>query len=43
MGIFTIPLQAAGAQVEEIHVEFEAILQYGCQYISLSTMDYQAV
>lgn len=40
---FTIPLQMAGAQVEEIHGEFEAILQYACQYISLSTMDYQAV
>ena len=40
---FTIPLQGAGAEVEEIHAEFEAVLQYTCQYISVSTLSYQAV
>ena len=40
---FTLPLQAAGVQLEEIHAEFYAVLQYACQYISLSILDYQAV
>ena len=40
---FTIPLQGAGAEIGEIHAEFEAILQYACQYISVSTLRYQAV
>ena len=40
---FTIPLQGAGAEIEEIHAEFEVMLQYACQYISVSTLSYQAV
>ncbi len=40
---FSTPLQAAGAQVEEIHAEFDGMLQYATQYISLSTLDYRAV
>ena len=40
---FTIPLQTAGALVDEIHAEFDAVLQYAIQYISLFTMDYRAV
>ena len=40
---FAIPLQSADADVEEMHAEFEAILQYVCQYVSLSTLSYQAV
>ena len=40
---FTIPLQNADALVDEILAEFDAVLQYATQYISLSTMDYRAV
>lgn len=40
---FTIPLQGAGADLEEIHAEFDAMSQYACQYISLSTLSYQGV
>ena len=40
---FTILLQNAGADVEEIHAEFDAMLQYACQYISLSILSYQGV
>lgn len=29
--------------MEEIHAEFDAILQYACPYISLSTLSYQSV
>ncbi len=40
---FRTPLEAAGAQIDEIHAEYEGILQYAIQYISLSTLDYRAV
>ena len=40
---FRTPLEAAGAQIDEIHTEFEGMLQYAVQYISLSTLDYRAV
>ena len=40
---FTIPLQSASADIEGIHAEFGAMLQYACQYISVSILSYQAV
>ena len=40
---FTIPLQGAGADIAEIHAEFDAMVQYACQYISLSTLSYVGV
>ena len=40
---FLIPLRKANICTEEIHSEFESALQYACQFISLSTMDYRAV
>ena len=30
---FTVPLQGAGAQVGEIHFEFDAIMQYAIEYV----------
>ena len=40
---FLIPLRKANVCTEEIHGEFESALQYACQYISLSTIEYHAV
>ena len=40
---FSIPLESAGADIGEIHSEFEAVMQYATMYISLSTFDYRAV
>ena len=40
---FSIPLRKANVCTEEIHAEFESVLQYACQYISLSTTEYRAV
>ena len=40
---FSVPLKKANVCTEEIHGEFESALQYACQYISLSTMEYRAV
>lgn len=40
---FSFPLLNANARVEAIHSEFEIILEYACQYISLFTQEYQAV
>ena len=40
---FSIPLVKANVCLETIHSEFEGILDYGCQYISLSTLEYRAV
>ena len=40
---FKIPLQAANVVVEEIHAEFDVLIQHATQYISLSTMNYHAV
>ena len=40
---FSYPLTNAGICIEKIHSEFESMLQYGCQYIALSTLEYRAV
>ena len=40
---FIIPLQVADAVVEEIHAEFDVLVQHASQYISLSTMNSHAV
>ena len=40
---FAIPLQGALADSSKIREEFESILQYAVQFISLPTMDYRAV
>jgi len=40
---FLIPVRKANVCTEEIHGKFESALQYACQYISLSTMEYCAV
>ena len=40
---FTVPLQAASANIGEIAGEFEALVHYTIQFISLSTLDYRAV
>ena len=37
---FLIPLQAAGTQIEEVHSEFQDVLEYSIQYISLSILPY---
>ncbi len=40
---FRIPLDKARAEVSEIPSEFEVIVSYATQFISLSIMDYQSV
>ena len=40
---FSIPLQRAGAVLEEIRSEFDGIMQYASQFISLSVLVYHAV
>ena len=40
---FSIPLQGAQVDVSKIKEEFESLLQYAVQFISLATMDYHAV
>ena len=40
---FSFPLLKANAEAEAIRNEFESILEYACQYISLSTFEYRAV
>ena len=40
---FSYPLTRAGICIDSIHSEFESMLQYGCQYIALSTLEYRAV
>ena len=40
---FTVPLQSASANTEEIVGEFVAVMQYAIQFISLSILDYRAV
>lgn len=39
---FSTPLQGAGVQLEEIHAEFESMLEYSTRYLSLSTLPYRA-
>jgi hypothetical protein len=40
---FKIPLEGAAAETSEIRGEFEAMVSYATQFISLSTMEYQSV
>jgi len=40
---FKIPLEGAGADTEEIYKEFEEIMEYAVNFISLSTLDYSSV
>ena len=40
---FRIPLEGAAAEVSEIRGEFEAVVSYATQFISLSTVEYQSV
>ena len=40
---FKVPLEGADAELDEIRREFEAMLSYASQFISLSTLDYQSV
>ncbi len=40
---FAVPLEASGVTVQEIHSEFEEILNYAVQYISLATLEYRVV
>ena len=40
---FLLPLAKVGACLEDIYSKFESILQYGCQYISLSVLEYRTV
>ena len=40
---FQIPLEGAGVNTSEIRSEFEALIGYAFQFMSLSTMDYQSI
>ena len=40
---YKVPLKGAGAEVGEICIEFEVMMAYAVQFISLSTLDYQGV
>ncbi|CAB3993296.1 zinc finger 862-like [Paramuricea clavata] len=40
---YKVPLEGAGAEVDQVRVEFEAMMAYAVQFISLSTLDYQSV
>ena len=40
---FRAPLESANAEVDVIRQEFEGMLSYASQFISLATMDYQSV
>jgi hypothetical protein len=40
---FKIPLESVGVDTTEIRSEFEALIGYAAQFMSLSTMDYQSV
>ena len=40
---FRFPLEGAAAEVSEIRGEFETMVEYATQFISLSTMEYQSV
>ena len=40
---YKVPLEGAGAEIDEICIEFEAMVTYAVQFISLSTLDYQSV
>lgn len=40
---FTIPLQGSGIDCTRIHEEFELMMQYAVDFISLSTLEYRCV
>ena len=40
---FAVPLESANVDVGEIKDEFEAMISYAAQFMSLSTMDYKSV
>jgi len=40
---FRIPLTSAGADITEVRQEFISMVEYSCQFISLSTMNYKSV
>ena len=40
---FAVPLKGARADLRRIKAEFELLVQYAVQFISLSTLDYRAV
>ncbi len=40
---FATPLEGAQIDVSKINEEFESLMQYAVQVISLATMDYRAV
>ena len=40
---FQIPLEGAGINTSEIQSEFEALIGYASQFMSLSSMDYQSI
>ena len=40
---YKMPLEGAGAEIDENRIEFEAMMTYAVQFISLSTLDYQSV
>ena len=40
---FKAPLEGANAKLDEIGSEFEAMVLYAGQFLSLSTLDYQSV
>ena len=40
---FKFPLEKAGADLSEMRSEFEAMISYATQFISLATMEYQSV
>ena len=39
---FKVPLETAGADINEIREEFKSMIEYAIQFISLSTMDYKS-
>lgn len=40
---FLVSLEGAAVDVFEIHGKFKAMISYGAQFISISTMEYQSV
>ena len=40
---YKVPLQGAGAEVDKIRIEFEAMMAYSVQFISLPTLHYKRV
>ena len=40
---YKVPLEGAGTEIDEIRIEFEAMVTYAVPFMSLSTLDYQSV